>query len=195
MARLVRRVLIVEDDHALCAALARLARTWGTDVWQVHSIAAATAKLADSPDLMIVDVRLPDGDSFGLIELALVSKPAPVVVAISGTASPEEAFRLGQLGVRAYVAKPFSVDSLTAEVETALTATSNLAPLVAARVGQTPLRDLQSEVRRVMIDQALALADGSRSGAARLLQVSRQAVQQVMRERSDDGDDDADLPS
>ena len=36
-------------------------------------------------------------------------------------------------------------------------------------------------MRSVMLHQALALTEGSRSGAARLLDVSRQAVQQILR--------------
>ena len=188
--RPVRRVLIVEDDRALCVALARLARSWGTEVWQAHSVAEAQVAMDEQPDLMIVDVKLPDGDSFGLIEAAWHAKPAPVVVAISGAASAEEAFRLGQLGVRAYVAKPFSVESLSAEVEKALRAPPNLDPIVTGLVGQIGLRDAQERVRLGMIEQAIALSDGNRSSAARLLQVSRQAVQQQMRERSGSDDDD-----
>jgi DNA-binding transcriptional LysR family regulator len=48
------------------------------------------------------------------------------------------------------------------------------------------MRELQTEVRRVMVEQALAKAEGSRSGAARLLSVSRQAVQQMVREREEE---------
>jgi DNA-binding NtrC family response regulator len=190
--RPVRRVLIVEDDRALCAALARLAKSkWASEVWQAHSVAEAREMMAQQPDLMIVDVKLPDGDSFGLVEAAWSLKPAPVVVAISGAASAEEAFRLGQIGVRAYVAKPLSVESLSAEVENALRAPPNIEPIVAGLVGQVPLRDFQNETRNIMFDQALALSEGNRSGAARLLHISRQAVQQVMRERNgSDGDDD-----
>ena len=44
------------------------------------------------------------------------------------------------------------------------------------------MRELQSDVRRVMIEQALAKARNSRSGAARLLDMTRQAVQQIVRE-------------
>jgi DNA-binding NtrC family response regulator len=186
-------VLIVEDDRPLCSALARLARSkWATEVWQANSIAEARSLMAQQPDLMIVDVKLPDGDSFGLIEMAWNSKPAPVVVAMSGAASPEEAFRLGQLGVRAYVAKPLSVESLSEEVDKALRAPPNLEPIVTGLVGQIGLRDAQERVRTGMIEQAIALSEGNRSNAARLLQVSRQAVQQQMRERerSESGDDD-----
>jgi DNA-binding NtrC family response regulator len=106
--------------------------------------------------------------------------------AISGIASAEQAFRLAQLGVRAYLAKPFSLDDLTAAVERILQEAPEFAPLVRASVGRVPMRELQGRVRHLMIDQALARAEGSRSGAARLLDVSRQAVQQVARQRADD---------
>lgn len=185
MQRSVRRALVLEDDRPLCAAIARLVRSWGAEVWEAHSAAEARVLLERQPDLLIADVRLPDETSFGVVAEAARRRPSPVVVAMSGQASPEEAFQLGQLGVRAYLAKPISVESLTREVETALRQPAGLEPLIAACVGNTALRKLQDDVRRVMIDQALALSDGSRSGAARLLCVSRQAVQQVMRERSD----------
>jgi two-component system, response regulator RegA len=71
-------------------------------------------------------------------------------------------------------------------VEKALSEPPKLDALVAASVGRTPMRELQTEVRRVMVEQALAKAEGSRSGAARLLHVSRQAVQQMVREREEE---------
>jgi two-component system, response regulator RegA len=191
--RPVRRVLIVEDDRPLCTAIARLARNkWATDVWQAYSIAEARELMAQQPDLMIVDVKLPDGDAFGLIEMAWNSKPAPVIVAMSGAASPEEAFRLGQLGVRAYVAKPLSVESLSEHVDSALRTPPCLDPIVNNMVGQLGLRAVTDRVRIGMIEQAIAIAEGNRSGAARLLDISRQAVQQQMRELDRHGDDDDD---
>lgn len=187
MMRPVRRVLIVEDDRALCTALARFARSqWASEVWQAHSVAEAREMMLQQPDLMIVDVRLPDGDAFGLVEAAWNLKPVPVVVAMSGEASTEESFRLAQLGVRAYVAKPLSVESLSEEVEKALRVPPDLDPIAKALVPHVPLRDVQDIMRNGMIDQAIALSGGNRSNAARLLHVSRQAVQQVMRERGED---------
>ena len=105
------------------------------------------------------------------------------MIAISGEASPEESFRLAQAGVRAYLAKPMGVDELTTKIEAALRGAPELEPLVVAAVGHKPLRGVQGDVRRAMVDQALARAEGNRSEAARLLSVSRQAVQQMVHER------------
>ena len=183
MNRKLHRVLVVEDDAALRKAVVR---TFGgradTEVLEAGSAAEARKHLGEPrpPDLMIIDVRLPDASAFEVLDVAQGLSPAPVVVAMSGKASPEEAFRLAQHGVRAYLPKPFSLEELASAVEAARSDAPNLTPMLAASVGRIPMRELQNEVRRVMVKEALARSDGSRSGAARLLQVTRQAVQQII---------------
>jgi ActR/RegA family two-component response regulator len=93
----------------------------------------------------------------------------------------------GQAGALAYLTKPFSLDELSATIERVRQAPPDLDTLLRASVGQIPMRELQQRVRNVRVGQALALAlalaQGSRSGAARLLDVSRQALQQITRKR------------
>lgn len=182
----LKRVLVVEDDETLRRSLARVVRQWGAQVSEAGSVAEGIELLEENPDLLITDVALPDGDAFGLLELASQRRPAPVAIAVSGQTSTEDAFRLAQVGCRAYLEKPFDLDRLAERIERALSEAPKLDALVAASVGRTPMRELQTEVRRVMVEQALAKAEGSRSGAARLLSVSRQAVQQMVREREEE---------
>jgi DNA-binding NtrC family response regulator len=176
-------VLVLEDDPALCDAIARIAGRWGDEVLQAHTVARALELLERDPVLLIVDVRLPDGNALEVVEAAARRRPAPAMVAVSGEASPEESFRLAQAGVRAYLAKPIGVEDLTVQIARALQEAPPLEPLVVANVGIRSMRDLKDDVRRAMVDQAIALAEGNRSEAARLLDVSRQAVQQIMQER------------
>ena len=175
------RVLIVEDHKPLRQALARAARGWGSEVLEAGSVREASARLAQKPDLVIVDVALPDGTARPIVEQAVKMRPAPAVIAMSGQASAEEAFELARIGARRYLAKPISLDDLNRSVDEALADRPNLAPHVAAHVGNTPMRQVLDEVRGVMVDEALAREHGSRSGAARILGVSRQAVQQAVR--------------
>jgi DNA-binding NtrC family response regulator len=182
----LKRVLIVEDDEALRRSLARVVRQWGAQVSEAGSVAEGLELLNENPELLISDVALPDGDAFALLEAAAARRPAPVAIAVSGQTSTEDAFRLAQVGCRAYLEKPFDLGTLAERVEKALSEAPKLEALVAASVGRMPMRELQTEVRRVMVEQALAKAEGSRSGAARLLNVSRQAVQQMVREREDE---------
>ena len=176
------RVLIVEDHKPLRQAIARAARDWGAEVLEAGTIREAHASLLQLPDLVIVDVALPDGHALSIVEEATRMRPSPAVIAMSGQASAEEAFQLARAGARRYLAKPISLEELTHSVEEALSDRPRLDAFVAAHVGNTPLREVQGEVRRVMIEQALAKARNSRSGAARLLDLTRQAVQQIVRE-------------
>ncbi len=175
------RVLIVEDHKPLRQAIARAARGWGAEVFEAGSVGEGLRLLEDGPDLVIVDVALPDGHARPLVEQATRRRPAPAVIAMSGQASAEEAFELARLGARRYLPKPISLEDLTRCVGEALADRPDLAPLVAAHVGNTPMRQVIDEVRGVMVDEALARKGGSRSGAARMLGVSRQAVQQAVR--------------
>jgi two-component system response regulator RegA len=179
----LERVLIIEDDRALSAAIARTVVTWAAVPTEASTIEEGLRLAGEHPDLVILDVRLPDGTALDFVRKAMQLCPAPAIVAISGQASAEEAFELAKEGVRAYLPKPFSLLELTQQVEHALNDPPHVEPLVAGWVGQIPLRDVQNDVRRVMVDQALGKAKGSRSGAARLLYVTRQAVQQALRLR------------
>ena len=105
-----------------------------------------------------------------MLEEAAKLLPKPLLVAISGRASAAEAFRLGQIGVRAYLPKPLSLLDLSEAVESALEQPPDFEGLVSDCVGRVPMKELQDQMRSVMLDQALALADGNRSGAADLSQ-------------------------
>lgn len=177
----LERVLIVEDNAALRGAIAKLARSWGAVALEASTADQAIRALRRPVDLVICDVRLPDGSAVSVLEKARSLSPEPAKIAISGVATAEEAFRLGQLGVREFLAKPFTLDALEASVERVGREAPDLDPMVRASVGHVPMRELQRRVRNLMVEEALARSGGSRRSAARLLEVSRQAVQQIVR--------------
>lgn len=176
-------VLVVEDDKALCGAIARIAAQWGDEVLQANSVADALAMLERNPVLMIVDVRLPDGTGQDVVDAACQRRPVPTMIAISGEASPEESFRLAQAGVRDFLDKPLGSDELTEKVEKALREAPELARVAVGAVGTKAMREAQGEVRSAMVEQALGRSGGNLSEAARLLRVTRQAVQQMVHGR------------
>lgn len=191
----VKRVLVVEDDRPLCSALAAVVRGWEAEAWEAHTVSEARSMLARNPELVIVDLWLEGESAMELVEEVAHHRPAPAMLAISGRASPEESFRLGQLGVRAFLPKPLFKEQLVEKVGEALRQAPDLEPWISAHVGKTSLREMQSEVRRVMLEQAIARSGGSRSGAARLLQVTRQAIQQVFHRRTPARPPDAPAPN
>lgn len=173
-------MLIVEDNASLRSAISDLVRSWGAVAIEAGTAGEAMAHLKPPPDVVIVDVALPDGSGSAVFEAVLSLRPGPAKIAISGVATAEEAFHLGQLGVREYLAKPFTLDRLEEAVQRVLSEAPDLDPMVRESVGRVPMRELQKHVREVMVDEAMALSVGSRRRAARLLDVSRQAVQQIV---------------
>jgi DNA-binding NarL/FixJ family response regulator len=102
------RVLIVDDDAPLRRVLSRFFRTLSLEVWEAKSVAESLPLLDGEPDLVITDVRLPDGSGQRVVEIASKKRPSPVIVAMSGLASAREAFALAQSGARIYLTKPFA---------------------------------------------------------------------------------------
>jgi DNA-binding NtrC family response regulator len=182
MLREVERVLVVEDSpqlsRSLCAILAETYR----EVRACGSVAAVAAELADWwPDLVLLDVVLPDGDAHDVLALFARRQPAPAVIAMSGAAGPAQSFALAAHGVRAFLDKPLRIERVRAAIEQALAVTPALGPALRQTVGHRSLAEVETEVRAVMIDEALARVGGSRRGAARLLEMSRQLLQYALR--------------
>lgn len=178
-----RRLLVVEDDAALRTALVR----WAIDgddfaeVVGVGSLVEAFDALSESFDVLVTDVSLPDGSAVFLVEAAARRRPAPAVVAMSGKANADQGFRLARAGASSYLSKPFTLSELGAAIHGALREPIDLGPGVVTHVGRVPLAVVQQRVRKLMVDQALAMTQANRTRAGRLLGVTRQAVQQMLR--------------
>lgn len=179
------RLAAVEDDVALRDALADALASSTTEFRGCGTVREALALLASwNPEVVLLDLTLPDGSAFDVLAAIRRRKPTPLVVAISGTATPPDAFRLAAAGARAYLAKPFTMAELRAAMERALVEPPDLVPPLRHTVGRQPLRAVESEVRAELVGEALARSRGSRRGAARLLRVSRQLLQHILRGRS-----------
>jgi two-component system response regulator RegA len=178
-------VLVVEDDASLRAAVARWAGAQrARSVQAADSLARAATSLDPRPTLVVADVMLSDGDVLPFVRELASGWPRPVIVAMSGCASPEQAFGLASLGVSSYLPKPFGLAELAEAVARALERPPELEAPVRAHVGHVSLPEVQKRVRCAMLEEALARAGKNRSETARLLGVTRQAVQQAVREEA-----------
>jgi two-component system, OmpR family, response regulator RegX3 len=115
-----RAILLVEDETSISEPLAAALKRAGFDVTVAPTAAAGLdAFRAGQPDLVLLDVMLPDGDGKDVLrEIRAVSK-TPVVML---TARGEEMDRvLGlELGADDYVTKPFSAVELVARIRAVL---------------------------------------------------------------------------
>jgi two-component system response regulator RegX3 len=115
-----RSILLIEDEEAISEPLAAALAREGFDT-VVAGTAAEGMELFEtrSPDLVLLDVMLPDGDGRDLLRRIRETSRTPVVML---TARGEETDRvLGlELGADDYVTKPFSAAELAARVRAVL---------------------------------------------------------------------------
>ena len=100
------RALIVDDDLGFLAGLAELVRREGFTVASASTLKQAREEIvANPPDILLVDLHLPDGSGLGLLE-GFEPGSAPEVVLITGSASVETAVDALRRGVADYLTKP-----------------------------------------------------------------------------------------
>ena len=110
------KVGLIEDDRLLNESLALLLEKEGYQIYKGYSVADGLKLLNNGLDLLILDVTLPDGLGFSIIERA---KAVPVIFL---TARDEEAdmIRAYERGCEDYIVKPFSVEILKRRIQVVL---------------------------------------------------------------------------
>jgi DNA-binding response OmpR family regulator len=115
------RIFVVEDDDALRDLVAAYLERAGYEVWRYdNGRAALEAALATPPDLVVLDLMLPELD--GLTVASRLREDAPAVAIIMVTARTTEQDRIQGLmtGADDYVVKPFSPAELVLRVQAVL---------------------------------------------------------------------------
>jgi len=117
------RVLVVDDDPAIRAICAEILGNHGYEVHEAGSCAQAVQAVRDKrPHLVLIDVQLPDGDGFALLE-GLKEERAEepfAAVFLSARGQTADKVRGFRLGADDYLAKPFDALELVARVEAVL---------------------------------------------------------------------------
>ena len=114
------KVLVVEDDAAIRGQMRTSLLAEGFEVTTATSLSEATALLRNAPpDLMVLDLGLPDGDGAELVRAVRRQSALPIVVA---SARQEQAGKIALLdaGADDYLVKPFSIGELLARIRVAL---------------------------------------------------------------------------
>jgi DNA-binding NtrC family response regulator len=116
-----RTVLLVEDHETTRITLSGVIEREGCKVTSVASAGAAREKLREEEfDLVITDLRLPDGDGMELLdETKRLSAGSPVIL-ITGHGNEETAVQAMKKGAFNYLSKPIDLNRLRAELEGAL---------------------------------------------------------------------------
>jgi two-component system OmpR family response regulator len=149
-ARLLKaRLLVVDDEATIRELLAGSLRFAGYEVATAASgTEAVRAAAAARPDLILLDVMMPDGDGFEAVQrLRDGNQDVPVIFL---TARDEVSDRVNgfALGADDYVTKPFSLDEVLARIRAVLKRTRQAVPDTVLRVADLELDENVHEVRR-----------------------------------------------
>jgi two-component system KDP operon response regulator KdpE len=114
------KVLVVDDEAAILRFLKPALEANGYEMTSVGSAAEAIKRIAaHPPDIVLLDLGLPDADGKDVIRRAREWSDAPIIV-LSARERETEKIEAFDLGADDYVNKPFSVGELLARMRTAL---------------------------------------------------------------------------
>jgi two-component system response regulator RegA len=164
-------ILVVDDDDVFRGRLLRALTDRGYDARGAARAAEAVASAReDSPELAVVDLRMPDGSGLDVVRELLAIDPSTRVVVLTGYGSIATAVDAMRLGAVHYLSKPADADQILAAFDPGRAVeTSAAAPVPSlARVEW-------EHIQRVLSD-----CGGNVSQAARLLGLHRRSLQRKL---------------
>lgn len=113
------RILLVDDEVPIQRAVAPLLRARGYDVDVAGTGADALRALSHAPDLVVLDLGLPDLEGTEVCRRIRAQSPVPIIVLSARGAEADKVGAL-DLGADDYVTKPFGPEELLARIRVAL---------------------------------------------------------------------------
>jgi DNA-binding response OmpR family regulator len=151
----VASIALIEDDQRIRAALVRALAERGHTVQAASRAMEGLSQVLEwRPDVVVLDLGLPDLDGSELLKMIRAVSPVPVIVA---TARDDEAeiVRLLDRGADDYLTKPFSADQLDARIRAVLRRASAAPEPDAITVGELSIDRATREA--VLAGQTLGL--------------------------------------
>ena len=167
-------ILIVDDDEAFRRRLARAFEDRGYDASTAgdHDEAVALARV-DSPELAVVDLKMPGRSGLELVQALRAIDPATKIVVLTGYGSIATAIDAVRLGATYYLPKPADADDIVAAF-----ARGEAPPL------EPPEPDYQApslaRAEWEHINRVLSDCGGNISEAARRLGIHRRSLQRKL---------------
>jgi two-component system KDP operon response regulator KdpE len=146
----VARILLVDDEVAIQRAVAPLLRSRGYDVDVVGTGVEAVAAVVDrAPDLIVLDLGLPDLEGPEVCRRIRGHSKAPIIV-LSARGAEADKVAVLDLGADDYVTKPFGPEELMARIRVAL---RRVFEPETAEVGRVKVADLTIDFDRHRVER------------------------------------------
>lgn len=176
-----RALVVVQDPRAWSGLKDILGELGVSRVAHATGEELAMRHVAGGVDAVFVFASLPDRLALRVISAAASACPAPRLIVVSDGPHPD-LFELARAGAQAHLSWPLCLDEVRVCLEAPMGSMAGLDAATRPLLGRVGLRDAQSLLRQAMLRNALTASQGSRRGAARILGVTRPAVQRMLRE-------------
>ena len=109
----IKNILIIDDEKDLCQLLGDTLSSHGYNVESANTRREAMSSLKSrSPDLVFLDLKLPDGDGLRLLSCIKKINPSTAVNIISAYGTEEVRDKARKLGAYGFIDKPFSEETI-----------------------------------------------------------------------------------
>ena len=143
------RLLVVDDEETILELLSGSLRLAGFEVaTAANGTEALRVAAASRPDLVLLDVMMPNGDGFEVVRRMRSHGPDVPVIFLSARDGVRERVAGLALGADDYVTKPFSLDEVLERIRAVLRRTGRAAPATRIRVADLELDEDSHVVRR-----------------------------------------------
>ena len=168
-----RRILIIEDDSELADAIARKLQNAGfATVTTTSGLEGVRLADAEHPDLVLLDLSLPDVDGIDVLRHLRQRTVVPVIIVSGRTEEAERVVGL-ELGADDYLAKPFGLNELVARVRVVLRRVEGALAEAGLALGAPPARAQSAAAT----PEALSALDIEMNVAARRVWIGGDEVQ------------------
>jgi two-component system KDP operon response regulator KdpE len=145
------RILVVEDDRNICSFIETILQTGGYQVITAQRCGQGILMYSSHiPDLIILDLGLPDMDGGELIRQVREKSAVPIIVLSARTDETDKVTALDQ-GANDYITKPFGTAELLARVRAALRSSRTGGSSEAIADGSFRLRDMVIDYDRRLV--------------------------------------------
>jgi len=141
MSELLNRMLIVDDDEQIAAGLA----TYLSDEWDVRTAGTGREAIVAfgefSPDVVLLDVALPDTNGIELLHQFKMYSETTAIIMMSGLGTIDRVVESMKAGAETFLQKPFDMDTLTVVLQQVERLLATRRELIALRRGESAQLD------------------------------------------------------
>ena len=143
------QLLVVDDEETILELLSGSLRFAGYEVVTAASGSEAVRAAASSrPDLILLDVMMPDGDGFEAARRIFSAAPEVPVIFLTALDAVGDRVTGFDIGADDYVIKPFSLDEVLARIRAVLKRSRHGVPKTRLRIADLEVDEAAHEVRR-----------------------------------------------